>query len=80
MNLIGNVFYKYGKGVFSKMKTIKVERLNNIDPTKYREGDLFLTDRSVAILHNGKVETLVKQADVRKIVRDEVKKVLKDEK
>ena len=62
------------------MKTIKVKRLNNIDPTKYSEGDIFLTNLSVAILHNGKVETLVKQTDVRKMVRDEVKKVLKDEK
>ena len=62
------------------MKTIKVERLNIIDPTKYREGDLFLTDRTIAILNNGKVETLVKQTDVRKIVREEIKKVLKDEK
>ena len=60
------------------MKPIKVERLNLIDPTKYSEGDFFVTDRSVAILHNGKVETLVKQADVRKIIREEVKKVLKD--
>lgn len=57
------------------MKTIKVERLNLIDPTKYSEGDVFLTDRTIAILHNGKVETLVKQSDIRKIVRDEVKKV-----
>ena len=57
------------------MKPIKVERLNGIDPTKYSEGNLFLTDRSIAILHNGKVETLVKQSDVRKMVRDEVKKV-----
>ena len=62
------------------MKTIKVDRLTMIDPTKYSEGDLFLTDRSIAILHNGKVETLVKQSDVKKMVRDEVKKVLKDEK
>lgn len=62
------------------MRPIKVERLNLIDPTKYSEGNLFITDRSIAILHNGKVETLVKQADVRKIVREEVKKVLKDEK
>lgn len=62
------------------MKTIKVERLTMIDPTKYSEGDLFLTDRSIAILHNGKVETLVKQSDVKKMVRDEIKKVLKDEK
>ena len=51
-----------------------------IDPTKYSEGDLFLTERSVAILHHGKVETLVKQSDVKKMVRDGIKKVLKDEK
>jgi len=62
------------------MKTIKVERLTNIDPTKYSEGDLFLTDRSIAILHNGKIETLVKQSDVKKMVRDEIKNVLKNEK
>ena len=60
------------------MKTIKVNSLNKIDPTKYSEGDLFLTDRSIAIIQNGKVETLVKQSDVKKMVRDEVKKVLKD--
>lgn len=57
------------------MKIIKVERLNLINPTKYSEGNIFLTDRSIAILHNGKVETLVKQSDVRKMVREEVKKV-----
>lgn len=57
------------------MKTIKVERLNIINPTKYSEGTIFLTDRLIAILHNGKVETLVKQSDIRKIVREEVKKV-----
>lgn len=62
------------------MKTIKVNSLTMIDPTKYSEGDIFLTDRSIAILHNGKVETLVKQSDVKKMVREEVKKVLKDEK
>ena len=80
MNLIENVFYKYGKRGDQVMKLIKVDRLNLIDPKKYSEGDLFVTDRSIAILHNGKVETLVKQSDVRKIVREEVKKVLKDEK
>ena len=62
------------------MKTIKVDRLTMIDPTKYSEGDLFLTDRSIAIVHNGKVETLVKQSDVKKMVREEVKKGLKDDK
>ena len=62
------------------MKTIKVDRLTMIDPTKYSEGDLFLTDRSIAIVLNGKVESLVKQTDVKKMIREEVKKVLKNEK
>lgn len=57
------------------MNGIKVSNLSKIDPTKYSEGSLFITDKSVAILHGGKVETLVKQSDVRKIVRDELKKV-----
>lgn len=57
------------------MNGIKVINLSKIDPTKYSEGSIFITDKSVAILHGGKVETLVKQSDVRKIVRDELKKV-----
>ena len=59
------------------MNGIKVSNLSKIDPTKYSEGSLFFTDKSVAILHGGKVETLIKQSDVRKIVRDELKKVNK---
>lgn len=59
------------------MNPIKVTSLSKIDPTKYKEGTLFLTSQSIAILHNGKVETLVKQSDVRKLIRDEVKKAVK---
>lgn len=61
------------------MNGIKVSNLSKIDPTKYSEGSIFITDKSVAILHGGKVETLVKQSDVRKIVRDELKKVNKND-
>lgn len=61
------------------MNGIKVSNLSHIDPTKYSEGSLFITDKSVAILHGGKVETLIKQSDVRKIVRDELKKVKTNE-
>ena len=60
------------------MRTIKVNSLAKIDPSKYSEGDLFLTDRSIAILQGGKVETLVKQSDIKKLIRDEMKKVKKD--
>lgn len=77
MNLIKNVSYNFGKEV-SEMNGIKVSNLSKIDPTKYSEGSIFITDKSVAILHGGKVETLVKQSDVRKIVRDELKKVKND--
>lgn len=60
------------------MSIHKVESLNKVDQTRYIEGDFFLTKQSIGILHNGKIETLVKQSDVRKIVRDELKKVKKD--
>lgn len=55
-----------------------VNSLNKVDTTKYIEGDVFLTKQSIGIIHNGKMETLVRQSDVRKIVRDELKKVKKD--
>ena len=57
------------------MRLFKVSSLSKVDTTKYREGDFFITDKSVSILVNGKIETLVKQSDIRKIVRDEIKKV-----
>lgn len=59
------------------MRTIKVNSLSKINPSKYIEGDLFLTDRSIAILQGGKVETLVKQTDIKKIVQNELKKAVK---
>lgn len=62
------------------MRTIKTASLSKIDPSKYSEGDLFLTDKRVAILQNGKVETLIKQSDIKKIIRDELKKVKKNDK
>lgn len=65
----------------NKVNAYEVKSLRTVDTTNYKQGDIFLTTQSIAILHNGKVETLVKQSDVRKIVREEVKKVkLKDEK
>lgn len=60
------------------MRTIKVNSLAKINPSKYSEGDVFLTDRLVAILQGGKVETLVKQSDIKKLIKDELKKVTKD--
>ena len=55
----------------------KVNQLSKIDTTKYKEGTLFMTSQSIAILHNGKVEQLVKQSQVKKMIQDEVKKAVK---
>ena len=60
------------------MNVFQVENMSKVNVSRYIEGDLFITKQRVGILHNGKVETLVKQTDVRKMVREEVKKVLKD--
>ena len=61
-----------------RMDIQKVNQLSKIDTTKYKEGTLFMTSQSIALLHNGKVEPLVKQSQIKKLIQDEVKKVLKD--
>ena len=60
------------------MATHKVTSLSKVDPTRYIEGDLFLTKRSIGILHNGKIETLVTQSEVKKEIKEIVKKELKE--
>ena len=57
------------------MQAIKVSNLSKVDATKYKDGTVFHTDQSIAILLNGKLEPLVKQSDLRKIIRQELKKV-----
>jgi len=61
------------------MSVYKVTSINKVDPTRYTEGDFFLTKQTIGMLHNGKIDRLVKQTDVRKIIRDEIKKVKKDD-
>lgn len=62
------------------MNVYKVKRLNDIDLTRYNEGDLFLTKQSIGIIHNNKMEQLVKKSDIKILVQDEVKRVLKNDK
>ena len=61
------------------MNVYQVENMSKVNVSRYIEGDLFITKQRVGILHNGKIESLVKQSDVRKIVREELKKVKTDE-
>ena len=60
-----------------KMAVYEVNRLDTIDTTHYANGDLFLTKQSIAIMHNYKIEPLVKQSDVKKMIHEEVKRVNK---
>ena len=61
------------------MNVYQVENMSKVNVSRYIEGDVFMTKQRIGILHNGKIETLVKQSDVRKIVREELKKVKTDE-
>ena len=61
------------------MNVYQVENMSKVNVSRYIEGDVFMTKQRIGILHNGKIESLVKQSDVRKIVREELKKVKTDE-
>lgn len=60
------------------MAVYPVENINKVDKTYYTDGDIFITKQRIAILHNNKMENLVKQSELRKIVREEIKKELKE--
>jgi len=47
----------------------KVESLTKVDPTRYIEGDIFLTKKGAAMLLNGKLETIIKQSDLKNYVK-----------
>lgn len=70
------------------MKVSKVSNLTKVDPTRYIEGDVFITEKSIGMLHNGKIEPMVKQSDLKdyvkkkdvvKLIDNELKKVKTDE-
>ena len=67
MILIGNVFYNFGKGgdkTMGKITAYKVNNLSKVDLRFYKEGDHFITPRSVGMLTNGKMKTLQDQSDL----------------
>lgn len=70
-------------------KPIKVINFNEVDVSKYEEGNLFYTSKSVGILIDGKIKLLntstpnlrnyVKKDEVEKMVVDIIKKVNKND-
>ena len=83
MNLTRNVFYNFGKEVIK----MKVESLQKVKTDRYKEGQMFYTDKEVGILINGKIKKLntttpkmsqyVKKSEVEKMIDDKLKEVKK---
>ena len=62
------------------MKPFKVNDLKKVDPTRYVEGDVFITDKQFAVLHQGSLEPLVMLKDLKGYVKKtEIKKLIADE-
>ena len=67
-----------------KVRAFKVKTLANIDLIRYKEGDIFITARSVGILANNEIKTFnfervnlkdyVKKKDVQKMIEKELEK------
>ena len=58
----------------------EVKSLSTVDTTRYKQGDIFITNRSVGILVNGKIRTFVfdlsdyvKKEEVKKMIEKELK-------
>lgn len=69
------------------MKVIPVTDIKKVDPARYIEGDIFLSEKHIGVLHQGTIEPLVKESalkdyvkkkDVVKLVNDTLKKVTTD--
>ena len=51
-----------------KVTAYRVNRLNTVDLKQYKEGDLFLTKQSIAILTNGELHPLITKDAVQKMI------------
>ena len=66
---------------------MKVESLQKVKTDRYKDGDMFYTDKEVGILINGKIKKLntttpnmsqyVKKTEVEKMIDDKLKEVKK---
>ena len=62
---------------------MKVESLQKVKTDRYKEGDIFFTDKEVGILINGKIKKLntttmaqyVKKSEVEKMIDDKLKEL-----
>ena len=70
---------KGGCKMGKQVKAYKVDNLSKIDTTRYVEGNLFLTDRSVGILLNGKIRPFFSTPNMRNYVKkNDVQKMIEE--
>ena len=50
-------------------RVFQVNNLNKVDTSRYIEGDLFLSEQKAGILHNGKIDPIIKQSDLKGYVK-----------
>ena len=82
MSLIKNALCNFKGGI-----KMKVDNLNKVKTDRYKEGDIFFTDKEVGILINGKIKKLstttpnmsqyVKKSELEKMIDDKLKGVKK---
>jgi len=66
--------------MLKKVTAYKVTNLSKVDKTLYKEGDIFITSRSVGILVNNEIKTIGNELpDLSQYVkRDEVQQMIED--
>lgn len=50
--------------MYKKVDAYRVTNLSKVNKTLYKEGDIFITDRSIGILANNKIETVGNKPDL----------------
>ena len=62
-----------------RIRSYKVKNLSKVDTTLYKNGDIFYTDRSIGILHKGKIKTVGEIPDLADYAKkDEVQAMIPD--
>lgn len=51
------------------MKTVPVTNLKDVNVTQYVDGDVFITEKQIAVLYNGKIEPLIMESDLKLYVK-----------
>lgn len=59
------------------MKVVEVNNLSKVNITNYKNGTLFFTNKSIALLKDGEMIPYLTEKDVKKMVKKELKKVAK---